>query len=351
MKSTNVAGRLTPLLALLMAALFPAALAQEKGADGADTAAETDENALDADVESLGKAAERFVDAFNKKDAKAIAALFLETGEMVSHDGETIHGREAIEEKYKEIFGAEKPPQIALEASSVRLVAPTVAIEDGVIHFTTDENEEVKSIGYSATQVKQADGTWLIASTRDQVEVTPPCERLKPLVWMEGDWTYEGADGVKMALSLDLDDSGNFLLGDAVATDEDGDVQNTSIRIGWNPATSSVYWWTFDSDGGNCTGQWIRKGDTWVIRSSGITADAETNAATQKLQREGEDTIVWSSADRVLAGEPLPDVELRLVRRAPDPEADTVAAAPDDSDAAEESEPESESGTPASEDE
>ena len=297
---------------------------------------------MDADVESLGKAATRFVAAFNQKDAAAIAALFVETGEIVTRDGDTIHGREDIEARYKEIFAEDEVPQIALEASSVRMVAPGVAIEDGVIHFTTKEDEPVKSISYSATQVKQADGSWLIASTRDQLEVTPPSEYIKPLAWMEGEWTYEGDDGVTMALVMDLDESGNYLLGEAVTTDTDGDSQNTSIRIGWNPATSSVYWWTFDSAGGNASGPWTRTANGWSIRTTGVTADAETNSASQKLSRDGDDTIVWNSTDRTMGGDAQPDISIRFVRRAPDADPDPVAAAPDDNGDAEEAAPENE---------
>jgi uncharacterized protein (TIGR02246 family) len=284
----------------------------------------------DADVESLGKAAARFVAAFNAKDAATIASLFVPAGEVISRDGSAIRGREAIEAFYRDLFAGETVPQIALEASSVHLVAPGIAIEDGIVHSTTAADEPVKSIRYSATQVKQPDGSWLIASSRDQLEVTPPSEHLKPLVWLAGEWTYEGADGVRMALAVDLDESGNFLLGEAVSTDPAGGMQTTSLRIGWNPATTSVYWWTFDSDGGNASGPWTRTGDGWLVRTSGITADGETNAATQRVSMDGGDTIIWQATDRVRAGESLPDATLRFVRRAPDPEPQPIADAPQD---------------------
>ncbi len=338
MRTHAVRGRFLPLYAVLLTAALPSS-AQDRAGD-AQPPPGNPAALIDADVESLGKAAERFVEAYNKKDAAGIAALFTENGEIIARDGEPIHGREAIKERYEELFTGEEVPQIALEASSVRLVAPGVAIEDGVIHFTSGETEAVKSVSYSATQVRQEDGSWLIASTRDQVEVTPPSEHLKALAWLGGDWSYEGDDGVRMDLALEMDGSGNFILGEAISTDTAGQEQTTSIRIGWNPACSSVFWWTFDSDGGNASGQWTRSGDTWLIRTNGITADAETTAATHKLGREGDDTIVWNATDRVMAGEPLPDTALRFVRRAPEPEAGPVAAGPGESaaepDAAEE---------------
>lgn len=296
----------------------------------AATAQEEAAAAEDADVESLGKAAGKFVEAYNKRDAAAVAALFLPNGEFIGRNGEAVRGREEIEARYKDIFEEEDVPQIGLEASSVRIVSPGIAIEEGVLHFTSkDGTEAVKSVTYSATQVKQPDGSWLIASTRDQAEVTPPCEHLKALAGLAGEWSFT-SDDLRMDLAMDLDASGNFLLGEAVTTDGDGDVQTTSIRIGWNPACSSLYWWTFDSEGGNAAGQWTRAGNEWLIRTSGITADAETNAATQRLCFEGDDAIVWKATDRVMGGEAQPDVELKFVRRAPDAGGDPVAGKPEE---------------------
>lgn len=328
MKTWKSHPRLLPALALLLAAPLHSSFAQvfhpPTEAPAADVATG------DAELESLGKAAARFVAAFNAKDAATIAGLFLPSGEIIGRNGDEIRGREDIEAFYKDLFSGDTVPQIALEASSVRLVTPGVAIEDGVVHLTIAENEPVKSISYSVTQVKQPDGSWLIASSRDHLEVTAPSEHLKPLVWLAGEWTYEGDDGLRMELAIDLDNSGNFLIGEAVAINPEGDLQTTSLRIGWNPATSSVFWWTFDSDGGNASGQWTRSGDGWLIRTSGITADGETNAATQKITMDGGDTIVWAATDRVRAGETQPDNTLRFVRRAPDPEPQPLADAPEE---------------------
>lgn len=333
MKPWNSRPRVLPALALLLAAPLHLSSAQEeKAPEAAAPAAVADaaaaETTGDAELESLGKAAARFVAAFNAKDAATIASLFLPSGEIIGRNGDEIRGRDEILAFYTELFAGESVPQIALEASSVRLITPGVAIEDGVVHLTTSESEPVKSVSYSVTQVKQPDGSWLIASSRDHLEVTAPSEHLKPLVWLAGEWTYEGDDGVRMELAIDLDNSGNFLVGEAVAINPEGDLQTTSLRIGWNPATSSVFWWTFDSDGGNASGQWTRSGDGWLVRTSGITADGETNAATQKITMDGGDTIIWAATDRVRAGETQPDSTLRFVRRAPDPAPQPLADAP-----------------------
>lgn len=334
-----------PLLALSAAALVlpiagqdtkPPAADEEKvkAADEAKIVADKteakEEEDADAAADNLANAAQKFVDAYNKKDAAAIAALFLPTGELIGRDGKAIRGREAIAAHYKEVFDDDGVPKVALEASKVRMVTPEIVLEDGTVHFTATEDEPVRSIRYSAVQVKQADGSWLLANTRDLEEVTPPSERIKSLQWILGDWTLE-SDGTKTNISFDLDDSGNFITGEAVtmqANDED-ESQTSSIRIGWNPACDSVYWWTFDSEGGNSSGTWTPVGNQWLVHTSGVTADGETIVATQKLSADGKDTIVWAVSDKVIDGEPQPNATVRFVRHAPVAGSDDQAATDD----------------------
>ena len=205
-----------------------------------------------------------------------------------------------------------------MEASTVHSIAPDVAIEEGLVHLTLADDEPVRSIRYNVAHVQQDDGSWLMASSRSSSEVTAPSELLKPLHWLIGEWTLESELGVRIDMVIDLDDRENFLLGEARVTDTMGDAQTISLRIGWNPATSSVYWWTFDSEGGNAAGPWMRRGDQWVLLTTGITSDAEASFSSQSVVHEG-DTMVWIATQRMLAGEAQPDLTYRFVRRAPDP--------------------------------
>jgi uncharacterized protein (TIGR02246 family) len=308
--------KVLPAIALLCVISLPKLPAQDAPAE--PPAAEQAQAGIDDVLVSLGKAAERFVGAYNSRDAAAIAALFTPLGEIVAKDGETLGGRQAIEDYYRGLFSGEKIPMIALEASDVQIIAPGEAIEHGLVHLTLADDEPVRSINYAVTHIKQADGSWLMAASHSLSEVTTPSEQLKPLHWMIGEWTLESQDGLRIDMVIDLDVRENHLLGEALVTDTMGDAQSINLRIGWNPATSSVYWWTFDSEGGNASGTWLRRGDEWVIHTTGITADAEASASSQTLVRDG-DTMVWIATQRMLAGEARPDFTYRFVRRAPDP--------------------------------
>lgn len=305
---------------LICLAILPGLTAQDSPQDSPTepSTAEAVETEVEDPMDSLARAAESFVQAFNQKDAIAIAALFSPLGEIVWKDGETLSGRQAIEDYYRDLFDGEKVPQIALEASAVHSIAPGIAVEEGMLHLTLAADEPVRSIRYTVTHAQQADGSWLMASCRSLSEVTAPSEQIKPLHWLTGEWTLESQDGVRIDMVINLDDSENFLLGEALVTDAIGDAQTVNLRIGWNPATSSVYWWTFDSAGGNSSGPWSRRGDQWVFLTNGITADAEATVSSQTLVNEG-DTMVWTSTKRMLAGEACPDLTYRFVRRAPDP--------------------------------
>ena len=44
------------------------------------------------------------------------------------------------------------------------------------------------------------------------------------------------------------------------------------------------------------------------------------------VQWEGKEAIVWNAKERLVDGEKLPDVEMRIVHQAPEPEPEAAAA-------------------------
>ncbi len=69
--------------------------------------------------------------AFNKGDAKAIAALWTEDGEYIDDTGRSFVGRDAIEKGYAEFFAANPNAKIQISIDSLRLLSSDTAIEDG----------------------------------------------------------------------------------------------------------------------------------------------------------------------------------------------------------------------------
>src|SRR5215471_7622061 len=65
---------------------------------------ENADNDRPADREAIRRSARVFVEAFDNGDAKALAAAWVEKGELFSDNGEVLHGPAAIEKAYTEYF-------------------------------------------------------------------------------------------------------------------------------------------------------------------------------------------------------------------------------------------------------
>lgn len=273
------------------------------------------------EIAGLEAAAANFILAYNAKDAAAVAALFAEDGEITDLLAEDItSGRAGIEARYAEIFAAEDVPSVAVEVDSVRLVAPTLAIEDGTVHYTPPgEDKPARSSSYTAVLTKGENGEWKIASTRGLGDASTPAGHLDDLAGdLKGDWTAQKGS-LRVDFAFGWDETGNFLTGDMLTTDADAEPQTTSIRFGWDGAARAITCWTFDSGGGFAKARWTPTEDGWSVRTEGTTADGESMSTNQHLVVEGADTLIWSSTDRVIDGKAQPDRSLRIVRQAPEP--------------------------------
>lgn len=289
---------------------------EKEPAPAAETAASA------PDMTALSQAAADFVLAYNNKDAKALAELFTEAGEMSDLMGEEIvSGRAAIQAHYEEIFAGEDVPAMAVEVDSVRLVAPNLAIEDGTVHLTPPEKDAPpRSTTYTATLLRNEAGVWQIASTRDLGDATDAAGQLADLAKViSGDWTCRNAAGARVDLAFGWDSSGKFLSGEMLTTAAGAEPQEGTIRIGWNAARSSIVSWIFDADGGVLQSVWTPVDDGWLLRSEGTTADGETITSSQELTAEDRNTLLWSATNRVIDGEKQPDNVMRIVRQAPEP--------------------------------
>lgn len=277
------------------------------------------------DIAGLEKAAAGFVVAYNYKDAAAIAQLFTQDGEMSDFTGkELTSGREEIKARYEEIFAGD-PASIAIEVNSFRLVAPNLAIEDGIAHLTPagDENAPSRSTTYTAVLMKNADGIWQIASTRDLGDATDSTGQLADLFdVLKGEWTCRTEEGVRLDLAFGWDPAGKFLLGEMLTATADAEPQAGTIRIGWNAARRSIVSWIFDVGGGVTQGIWTPTAEGWLIRAEGTTAEGEAITLNQELLAESADVLIWSATNRVVDGEVEADRVFRITRQVPEPAAE-----------------------------
>jgi uncharacterized protein (TIGR02246 family) len=279
------------------------------------------------EIAGLEKTAADFIVAYNSKNAADIAAMFLEKGEISDAAAQEVTtGRSEIQAKYEAIFAAADAPSIAIEVDSVRLVSENLAIEDGTWHFTSPGVDfPTRSSTYTAVLQKNQAGVWQIASTRSLKDVTTAAGHLSELIQgLKGDWTGQ-KDGLRVDLAFGWDTTGNFINGEMLVTKPDSEPLTTHFRFAWDAGREIITCWTFDDSGGFATADWTPTESGWQIRTEGTTADGEAMSANQTLTFEGKDTFIWAGKDRLINDELQPDVSFRIVRQAPEPDADLEA--------------------------
>ena len=260
---------------------------------------------------------EAFVKAYNAGDAKAVANLFAPEAQTIDEDGETTQGRKAIEKRVAGTFAESPEGRIKLDVESIRFIGSALAIETGKSTVKPSPGGTADVSRYTAVHLKSSDGKWLIGFVREteETELTNS-ERLKPLEWLIGDWVDESPDSVVIT-SCKWSDNKNFLLSDINIRVQGSSAMHLTQRIGWDPLTKQIKSWLFDSEGGYGESIWTRDGDQWVVKATAVRRDGTTASMTNIYTPTGKDSYTWQTTDRVVAGEVLPPMEIKVVRKPP----------------------------------
>jgi uncharacterized protein (TIGR02246 family) len=268
-----------------------------------------------AEENSLMNNAQAFVEAFEKGDAKAVAAFWADDGDYVDVNGRHLQGRSAIENAFKDFFAENKGFKLRIDVNSVRFVTPDTAIEDGITSVIAPDGTPPNQTRYTNVHVIK-DGQWVLQSVRE-APYTPPgnYEHLRGLEWAVGKWVDEGEGPEIDYATFEWSPDGNFLISTQDVTVKDTLVSRATEWIGWDPATSQVRSWSFVADGSVGENYWSNEGDQWIIKTNVILPNGKKLAATNIITRNGPDAITWQSKDRTLDGKALPDVkEIKMKR-------------------------------------
>ena len=309
----------TFLLVMALSCLASLSAAQPSGATSeANTpdAAAPAESGPEVELQAyLGK----YLDAFNKADAKAAAALWAEDAVWHSDTaGSTITGREAIEASLAAAFVAKPGLKLATQ------IGRTHVITDGVLSLegtttTSGPGEEPNTSSFTAI-VKKTDEGWRLCEVHEYA--TPvalaPHDKLQELAFLVGEWRDQ-SEGAAVSTTVRWGAGESFLVRSYVVSGEDGEpmLQGTQV-IGWDPRAERFRSWQFDSGGGFGEGVWSRAGDEWVGRLTETLPDGGIASATQVIRLLDADTLEVATIGREVAGEPQPSSEpVRVTRVAP----------------------------------
>lgn len=259
-----------------------------------------------------------FVKAYNAGEAKAISELFAPDAQIITEDGETVEGRDAIFQAFIGVFA--EMPQVEMEVSvdTIRFIGSDLAVEVGSTKETSAPGETPEYGRYTVLHAKR-DGEWCMALARDTAGEPPTNhERLQPLAWLVGEWIDDGGSSV-VHTSCRWSEDENFLLQDIRLQVAGKDAMQVTQRIGWDPLGKRIRSWAFDTEGGFADGVWARDGNSWVIKSTGVRPDGTPASATSVIVPTGKDGYVWRVGDRVMGDEIQPPLEVKIVRKPPLP--------------------------------
>jgi uncharacterized protein (TIGR02246 family) len=257
-----------------------------------------------------------FVKAFNKGDAKAVAALWTKDGDYTDDSGHTFAGREAIEKGYAKFFAENPKARIRVVVDNLRLLSDTAAIEDGrAIEDPLPPGPP--AIGkYMAVHVK-VDGKWLMSTVREtRVETPSAYHRVADLEWLIGTWTAE-ENGAKSESVCRWVANKSFVERRYTVTRPDGTTASGVQLIGWNPEEGRMQSWNFSSDGGYAVGVWEPASGGWSAEVRGATGDGRPTTAVNRLKRLDDDAYTWQSVDRTVDGAEQPDTDEIVIKRQP----------------------------------
>jgi uncharacterized protein (TIGR02246 family) len=265
------------------------------------------------------EASEALVARFNRGSASEVAALFLPNAELTDDAGNVHKGRKEIEEILTRFFERFPGAQLQQQIVSTRPIGSWLAIQDGVQTIVTKDGREKSVNRYTAVLV-HLEGGWAYATCQQHPDEQEPTlhDRLQPLAWLVGDWVDEGSDAV-VAMSCRWSDDENFLLVSYESKIQGKAGMRSTQRIGWDPLTQRVRSWVFDSDGGYGEGHWTPVDNSWIVKSTAVMPDGQTGSATIVLEPAGRDKFVMKGLDRILGDGTLPDFQVTIVRKPPQP--------------------------------
>src|SRR5262245_40478229 len=192
----------------------------------------------DADAGAIRKSALAFAEAFNKGDAKAVAAMWTENGECCEATGLTFVGREEIEKAYAAFFKANAGAKIEVLVQSVRFPAKDMAVEEGLVRQSGGPKDLPQSANYVAVHVRDG-GQWKMAMSSESDNAQ---DRLEDLDWLLGEWTAAvKKDAVKFSFARDPKKA--VVTATVTRTPAGKDPVSGSIRMALDPETAPIRAW------------------------------------------------------------------------------------------------------------
>jgi uncharacterized protein (TIGR02246 family) len=268
----------------------------------------------DADKKAIEELTKEMVQAFEARDAAAVAANWTADGEFIRNDGEPIRGRAEIQKGYANYFKALKGKvKLDIHLDGLRFPSADTAVSEATMRLKNEEGEVVASSWRNTLLVREG-GAWKIAIVREWDRDPAVDVSLKELEWLIGTWQAATKDR-EVTTTYEWDENKAFLRGKYTVKEGSKVVESGMQMIGKDNAEGVIRSWVFQSDGGFGGGVWTRDGKKWSVDVYGVTADGRELTATSIYVHVDANTYTWQAVGQALDDMPIGDTQPIKVTR------------------------------------
>jgi uncharacterized protein (TIGR02246 family) len=262
----------------------------------------------EADKLAINSLIKANVQAFNNRDAAAIAANWTAEGEYVRNNGELLRGRADIQKGYAEFFKTLKgKPTLEVQRDSLRFTSADSAVSQVTLRLKNDKGELVGSSWRDTTLVREG-GQWKVAVVHEWDRDNSFDDSLKDLEWLIGTWRMDTKDR-EVTTTYEWDENKAFIRGKFTVKEGAKVIESGTHVFGMDNADGGIRSWVFQSDGGFGGGLWTRDGKNWTVDFYGVAPDGKRLTATVMYVRVDANTFTWQSVGQAVDDQPIADTK------------------------------------------
>ena len=255
---------------------------------------------------AIEKLTKDMIQAFDKRDAAAIAASWTEEGAFIHNDGEPIRGRAEIQKGYEEFFRTLKgKPKLEIQSDALDFPSADMAVKQTTLRLKSDEGEVVASGRQDAVLIREG-GRWKVAIVREWDREVGRDASLEQLDWLIGTWQAIVKDR-EVGVTYERDKDQAFIRGTFTVKEGSRVIESGTEMVAKDNAKGVIRSWLFQSDGAFGDAVWSREGKKWSIDVHGVKADGTELTGTVVYIRIDPNTFTWQAVNLALDGEQVAD--------------------------------------------
>lgn len=256
-----------------------------------------------------------YQESLTTNDPAKVASYWTSDAEFIyPRTGETVNGNKEIAEALLKKMSEVPNTKILFKDLKVELTSSDHAIVIGYAQL--DQNGKLGEKRARKIELVKENGQWLISRTSEINIANAPnvYERLKPLEWLIGSWNDDD-DNVDIHFENKWDKNKNFIIQKFTSTIYGNDEIDGLQIIGWDPDQEKIRSWIFDTDGGYGGGYWTKSGNSWQLELNYTLSDGREATSLNLFTQKDADHYEFSSIQREVDGEVLPNIEPVLIAR------------------------------------